>query len=317
VKLALAADVGGTSIRVALVGRRGRIAQRRSIPTLADEGRDAVLGRLVAALREIASLAQPGSLVGLGLSMPGPTDPGSGTVYNPPNLPGWGVFSPKPLLEEKLSLKASVGHDATLAALAEHVYGAGRGYKHMIYMTVSTGIGGGLVIGGRLYEGRGGFAGELGHMTIDPDGPRCNCGNAGCLEALASGTAVARIAQERLSSRGGGSLLERAGGDARGVDARVVAEAAAAGGPLALEIMREVGANLGIGIANLLNALDPELIVIGGGMSQSLDLLMPGIVQEVERRAMVHHRGWLPVVRSELGDDASLLGAAALAFKKG
>jgi glucokinase len=315
VKLALAADVGGTSIRVALVGRRGRIAERRSIPTLADEGRDAVLGRLVAALREIASLAQPGSLVGLGLSMPGPTDPGSGTVYNPPNLPGWGVFSPKPLLEEKLSLKASVGHDATLAALAEHVYGAGRGYKHTIYMTVSTGIGGGLVIGGKLYEGRGGFAGELGHMTIDPDGPRCNCGNVGCLEALASGTAVARIAQERLRPEDFNSMLERAGGDKNHI-ARVVAEDAIEGNRLAKEIMREVGANLGIGIANLLNALDPELIVIGGGMSQSLDLLMPGIVQEVERRAMVHHRGWLPVVRSKLGDDASLLGAAALAFKR-
>ena len=311
---ALTADLGGTQIRVALVDRDGGIPNRYAAPTLAHLGRDEVVNRLVAALERVASVARPESLVGIGVSLAGPTDPETGVMYNPPNLPGWDGFSLKPVLEDRLSLRASLANDATLAALGEHVYGAWRGYSHLVYMTISTGIGGGIIVDGKLYTGHRGFAGEVGHITIDRNGPQCNCGNVGCLEALASGTAVARMAQERLAGGAASLLPEMAGGDPKQVDARMVAEAAASGDALAQAIMGEVATSLGIGIVSLLHAFDPEVIVIGGGMSASLDLLLPGIAREIESHAMVQQRGKMPVVRSELGDNAGLLGAAALAF---
>lgn len=314
-RFVLAADLGGTDIRVALVDRGGHVSQRHVTPTLADRGRDDVLTRLVAALERVASSVGRASLAGIGVSLASPTDPDTGVMYNPPNLPGWDGFSVKPVLEERFSLGVSVANDATLAALAEHVYGAGRGYKHMVYVTISTGIGAGIIIDGRLYTGSRGFAGEVGHITIDRNGPVCNCGNVGCLEALASGTAVARMARDRLASGERGVLADRAGGDLSRVDARMVAEAAISGDGLAKEIMHQVANNLGHGVVSILHAFDPEIIVIGGGMSRSLELLLPGVSRQIERHAMAHHRGRLPVVGSQLGDEVSLLGAAALAFE--
>ena len=313
---ALAADLGATQIRVALVNQAGQVSHRQAAATLAHQGRDKVLSRFVHLLEQVASSAKSATPVGIGVSLASPTDPDTGVMYNPPNLPGWDGFSLKPVLEEKFSLKASLANDATLAALAEHVYGAGRGYKHMIYMTLSTGIGGGIIMDGRLYTGDRGFAGEVGHVTIDRSGPPCNCGNTGCLETLASGTAVARMARERLEAGEDSVLLEQ-GGQPDKVDAQMVAEAAISGDRLAQSIMRQVASNLGIGIVSLLHAFDPEIIVVGGGMSSSLQLLLPGIAQEIGRRAMVHQRDRVPVVKSELGDDVSLLGAAALAFETG
>lgn len=311
---ALVADLGGTQLRVALVDRDGNVTRRNAIPTLAQQGRDDVMERFVAALQQMASAVERASLVGIGVSQAGPTNSETGMMYNPPNLPGWDGFSPKPTLEERLSLTSSHANDATLGAMAEYAYGAGRGTKHMIYMTVSTGIGGGIMIDGRLYTGARGFAGELGHITIDRNGPSCLCGSVGCLEMLASGTAVARIAQERLTAGEQSILLESANGVIEQVDAPKVAEAARSGDALAQSIMQDAGTNLGIGIVSLLNALDPEVIIIGGGMSQSLDLLMPWVSLMIEQRAIVSYQGQIPVVKSELGDDVSLLGAAALAF---
>ena len=311
---ALAADLGGTAIRVALVDRQGRAFHRYATPTMAHQGRECVLDRLVGALRRVAAHADRDSLVGVSLCAPGPVDPDTGVVYNPPNLPGWDGYNAKPVLEEDLSLKATIANDATLAALAEHVHGAGRGYRYMVYVTLSTGIGGGVILDGRLYTGARGFAGEIGHMTIDRNGPVCKCGNVGCLEALASGTAVARMACERLASGEPSSLLERACGDPDKVDARMVAEAARSGDKTAQGIVREVASNLGHGMVSIIHAFDPEVIVVGGGMSRSLDLLLPGIVRQIERHALTARQGRVPVVKSELGDDVSLLGAAALAF---
>ena len=308
---ALAADLGGTQIRVAIVDRQGGILERHAIPTLAQRPRDDVVRRFVEALKQVAENVEVVALAGVGVSLASPTDPETGVMYNPPNLPGWDGFSLKPVIEAELSLDASCANDATLAALAEQKYGAGRGYKHLIYMTLSTGIGGGIVIDGRLYTGRGGFAGEVGHITVDRNGPRCNCGNVGCLEAVASGTAVARMARERIGA-GGASVLSGVAQDR--LDARAVADAARSGDALAMAMMDEVGVSLGCGIVSLLNIFDPEVIVVGGGLSQSLDLLERGIAGEIEAHAMAHHRGRMPIVKSELGDDVSLLGAAGLAF---
>ena len=311
---ALAMDMGGTNIRAALVDRDGRISERRSIQTRAHLGRDSVLERLLSELEGVSGSMELASLVGLGASVASPVDTVIGVLHSPPNLPGWDGYSIGPVLEERLSLTATVVNDANAAALAEHSYGAGRGYRNMVYLTVSTGIGGGIVVDGELYGGARGFAGEIGHMTIDRNGPTCNCGNVGCLEVLASGTAAARMARERLASGEQSAMLELAGGDPAKVDARTVAEAATSGDAVARAVMDEVSTNLGVGIVSLVHILDPDVIVIGGGMSQNLDMLLPGIERENERHALPHQRGRAPVVKAELGDDGGLLGAAAAAF---
>lgn len=311
----LTADLGGTRTRVALVDEAGRILARQAAPTLAHQGRDSVLSRLVKSLEQVASGTETAMLAGIGISVASPVDPETGVMYGPPNLPGWHGFSIKAALEERLPHKVTVANDASLAALGEHVYGAGRGYRHLIYLTVSTGIGGGIIVDGSLYLGAGGFAGEMGHITIERDGPVCGCGNRGCLETLASGTAVARMARERIASGQAGTLLERAGGDPEKIDARTVAEAASFGDELARSIMEEAAANLGVGVVSLLHAFDPEVIVLGGGMAESFDLLADGIRQQIDERAMAQYRGRFPVVKSGLGDDAGLLGAAALALR--
>ena len=312
-EVALVTDVGGTQIRVALVDRTSHIVKRVALPTNAQEGRHAVLERLIGAFREVLASTED-TPVGIGITMPGPIDPDSGVLYNPPNLPGWDRFSLKPVFEREFRMDVSLGNDANLAGLAEHRFGAGVGHRNILYLTVSTGVGGAVIIDNRLYTGHNGFAGELGHITIDRNGPVDNCGNVGCLEVMASGTAVGRMARERLASGESSSLTENGGGEIESVNAQMVSEAARQGDALARSVMDEVATNLGIGIVSLLHAFDPEIIVIGGGMSNSLDLLLEGIEAEIDRHAMGNLKGSRPVVKSKLGDDVGLLGAAALVF---
>ena len=313
---ALVADVGGTQTRVALVDPAGSVTARHSTATLAHEGRDAVMERLAGALQHVAS-TQPTDIKGIGLSLASPVEPGTGVMYNPPNLgPEWNLYTPVPLLQERLSLPVVAENDATLGALGEHAFGAGRGSSNMVYMTVSTGIGGGVIINDRLYTGTSGFGGEIGHMTIDQNGPLDNCGNIGCLEALASGTALARMAQERLRAGESSLILELAGGSVDAADARMVVQAARQDDPLARSLVQDIARSLASGIITLMHIFDPQLIVIGGGLGQNLDMFMPTIESEVKRRAMAHFQGAVPVAKSQLGDDVSLLGAAALIFSE-
>ena len=314
---ALVADVGGTQTRVALVDPAGSVTARHSTATLAHEGRDAVMERLAGALQHVAS-AQPTDIKGIGLSLASPVEPGTGVMYNPPNLgPEWNLYTPVPLLQERLSLPVVAENDATLGALGEHAFGAGKGSSNMVYMTVSTGIGGGVIINDRLYTGTSGFGGEIGHMTIDQNGPLDNCGNIGCLEVLASGTALARMAKERLRAGEGSLILELAGGSIDTADARMVVQAAKQDDPLARSLVQDIARSLASGIISLMHIFDPQLIVIGGGLGQNLDMFMPTIESEVKRRAMAHFQGAVPVAKSQLGDDVSLLGAAALILNEG
>lgn len=317
---ALAADVGGTQTRVALVDASGKIAARHSTETRAREGRDAVMGRLADALAHVVSaqrLSIEGVIKGVGLSLASPVEPETGVMYNPPNLGGeWHLYTPIPYLRERLSLPVVAENDATLGAVGEHAYGAGRGCANMVYMTVSTGIGGGIIINDRLYTGSNGFGSEIGHMTIDQNGPVCNCGNTGCLEALASGAALARISQARLRAGERSVMPELAAGDIEGVDARIVVDAAGRGDALAQSVMQDASLSLASGIVSLMHIFDPELIVIGGSLGHNLGMYMPTIEAEVKRRAMAHFQGAFPVAMSELGDDVSLIGAAALVFSE-
>ena len=313
---ALVADLGGTQTRVALIDENGGIVERHSTETSARSGRDSVMSRLAEALEHVAS-TQRHALKGVGLSLASPVEPGTGVMYNPPNLgPEWHLYSPVPYLSERFSLPVVAGNDATLGAVGEHAFGAGRGCSHMVYMTVSTGIGGGVIIDNKLFTGSSGFGGEIGHMTIDQNGELCNCGNVGCLEALASGSALARISQSRLRAGESSTMAELAGGDVDSVDARIVVQAARQGDRLAVALMEQVTHSLASGIISLMHIFDPQLIVIGGSLGNNLGNYMPIVESEVRQRGMAHFQGAVPVALSQLGDDVSLLGAAALVFSE-
>ncbi len=315
-QIVIGIDLGGTKISTALVDNAGEIMAHDYRETRANEGQETVIGRMLDAARRVMAQAEVEatevSVVGIGA--PGPLDIKAGMVVAPPNLPGWNHVPLKQLIEAELGITTFLENDANAAALGEHRFGAGRGTEHMIYVTVSTGIGGGLVLGERLYHGVGGVAGEIGHVTLLPNGPLCNCGNRGCLESLASGTAIAREARERVA-RGTPTLMaDMAKGDPRRITAKLVAEAASQGDAEAQHILSEAMNYLGIGMANLANLFNPQLIVIGGGLTNIGETLFEPVRRAIHRHAFTSAAQAVRVARAELGDDAGVMGAAAVAL---
>ena len=312
--LALAFDLGGTELRGALVERGGEVVARVWEPTLAGAGSEAVIGQIIALAGRLLEAHPQARVVGIGMCAPGPLDPKAGIVIGPPTLAGWHNVPLIDILSRQFGLPVRLENDANAAALGEWRFGAGRGADSMVFVTVSTGIGGGVIGDGRIYHGRRGLAAEIGHMTITGEGERCFCGNVGCFEAVASGTALGRRAT-RLTRAGDGSQLRRlsTNGD---VSARHVVEAARAGDATARELVEAEAKWLGIGFTNLLHLYSPEVIVMGGGLANGFDLLAPGIRATVEERAMRAYRD-VPIVPAELGDRAGLVGAASLILWEG
>ncbi|MDY6876827.1 MAG: ROK family protein [Chloroflexota bacterium] len=309
-------DLGGTKISTALTDDTGTIIAHDYRETLAAEGQKAVIRRMLDSARQV--MAQAGvtqaQVVATGIGAPGPLDIKAGVVMAPPNLPGWDRVPLKQLVENELGIATFLENDANAAALGEHRFGAGRGTEHMIYVTVSTGIGGGLILDGKLYHGISGAAGEIGHITIMPNGPRCGCGNRGCLEALASGTAIARQARERVTHGVPTLIADLAEGIPERITAKLVAEAASRGDIEAQDILAEAMNYLGIGMANLVNLFNPQLIVIGGGLTNIGELLFGPVRRVIARRAFRTPAREVQVVRAELGDHVGVLGAAAVAL---
>ncbi|MCK4452575.1 MAG: ROK family protein [Anaerolineae bacterium] len=309
-------DLGGTKISTALADSAGTIIAHDYRETHATAGQKAVIERMLDSARQV--MAQAGvtqaQVTAVGIGAPGPLDIEAGVVVAPPNLPGWNRVPLKRLVEDELGIATFLENDANAAALGEFRFGAGRGAEHMIYVTVSTGIGGGLILDGELYHGASGMAGEIGHITIIPNGPRCGCGNRGCLEALASGTAIARQARERVA-RGVPTLIaDLAEGTPERITAKLVAEAASQGDVEAREILAEAMNYLGIGMANLVNLFNPQLIVIGGGLTNIGESLFGPVRRVIARRAFRTPAQAVQVVRAELSDNAGVLGAAAVAL---
>lgn len=308
-------DLGGTKIYTALATPDGAVRAEVKVPTYAAEGYERVLGRIVQTVHEVEHQAGlSGRLLRVGLGAPGPLDVEKGVVHVAPNL-GWRNVPLKASLEALLGVPVFLDNDANLAAWGEFVYGAGREAQHLVYITVSTGIGGGLVFGGRLYRGASYGAGEVGHITVLPDGPECHCGNRGCLEALASGTAVAREARGLIARGGGRGILALAGGAVEAVTAKTVGAAAAQGDAEARELLDGAARWLGIGVAAVLNLLNPEVIVLGGGMMHSAPLFWETLQEEVRRRAFQSAWEATRLVTAELGGRSGVLGAVAYALR--
>lgn len=312
----LTVDLGGTKIMTAVVLPDGKLLSRNYCLTMADKGTEIVIDRIIFAVNGVMAQAQlrNSELVGVGVAAAGILDTKKGIVTTSPNLPHWRNVPLRDILTEKLGVITYIINDANAAALGEHRFGSGRGLDNMIYLTVSTGIGGGIIVDGELYSGADGCAGELGHMTIEVDGPQCHCGNFGCLEALASGWAVAKAAITRINTGEKSSIIELADGKLESITAETVAEAARRGDRLATDIVAEAANYLGVGLANLVNIFNPELIVIGGGLSKMGDMLLKPARKVLKERAFKLPARTVRIARARLGSNAGIIGAAAYVF---
>jgi glucokinase len=313
----LAIDLGGTKIIAAVISRQGQVRARESYLTSAGEGPQSVIDRIFSAIDHLLSVSNlaPAQLPSISIAAAGAIDFGQGVVTSSPNLPGWHDVPLRDIVSRKYQVKTFLVNDASAAALGEHEFGAGKGVNNLIYLTVSTGIGGGIIIDGRLYLGPSGSAGEIGHMTIDVNGPKCSCGNIGCLEMLASGTAIAREAIRRIGDGERSSLSEMLGGKIEDITAEEVGVAAQGGDSLALEVISQAASYLGVGMVNLVNIFNPEMIIVGGGVAQMGDLLLAPARRVVEARAFKLPAQAVRIVPAHLGDEAGVLGAAVFAFQ--
>jgi glucokinase len=313
----LAVDIGGTKIVAAVISSRGKIVAKEYHLTLAGEGTQAVINRIFSAIDHLLGVSNIAlsQLHRISIASAGAIDFAQGVVTFSPNLPGWHEVPLRDIVKRKYRVNTFLINDADAAALGEHEFGAGEGVNNLILLTVGTGIGGGIIINGRLYPGPSGSAGEIGHMTIDVNGPRCNCGNIGCLEMLASGTAIAREAIRRISEGERSVLTEMVAGKIENITAEKVEVAARGGDSLALEVISQAATYLGVGMVNLVNIFNPEMIIVGGGVAKMGELLLEPARQVVKERAFRLPAQAVRIVPAQLGDNAVVIGAAVFAYE--
>ncbi|HLM55256.1 MAG TPA: ROK family protein [Pyrinomonadaceae bacterium] len=306
-----AIDIGGTKIALGLSDAEGGEPVFHRFPTRLGDGPRRIMEAALAELEGMAD-ARGARVVAAGVGCGGPLDRGRGLILSPPNLPGWDEFPVVRMVEERLGVPVLLDNDANAAALGEHEYGAGRGFRHLIYLTISTGIGGGIIIGGRLVHGVGDGAGEVGHMVVEPGGPPCPCGGQGCLEALCSGTSIARRAAEALSRGDVPSMLMREGGRPEDITARAVAAAAARGDRLAAGVWDETVRYLALGLSNIIAVLAPEAIILGGGVSTAGEQLLTPLRRLVRESVRIMPVGRVQILQAALGADSAVYGALLL-----
>jgi len=316
-KLILGVDLGGTKIAAALATAEGEILTRGYCPTPGEAESQAIMSSILRTIEETVSSGKVrlSQLLGIGVAAAGIIDSDKGMIITSPNIPDLREVPLKHAVEQRFGIPTYVGNDATLAALGEWYFGLKKSVANLIYITVSTGIGGGIIANGRLYTGAHGFAGEVGHMTVDVNGPKCNCGNVGCWEALASGTALAREAIRQIREGANTSIAELVGGDLSGIDAKVVFQAAEGGDELANKLISRLAYYFGIGLVNLVNIFNPELILIGGGVAKMGDLLLQPAINLVKQRAYVTLAYNVEIKPALLGDDSGVLGAVAFVLE--
>lgn len=308
---AIGIDVGGTKINAFRVARDGSILDRSTAPTPAED-QEATLAAMIG----LADGLRTERVAAVGIGAAGLVEVASGVLRFAPNN-AWREFPIVARVREAIGLPCQVDNDATVAAWGEYRFGAGRGYRHLLLVTVGTGIGGGIVADGRLFRGAHGFAAEIGHIIVEPGGPECGCGNRGCWEQVAAGRAIDRLGRAAARSPEGAALRDLAGGDAGAVNGRHVTEAAMHGDPTAIGILAEVGRRLGEGIAGLVNVLDPEAVIVGGGAALAGDLLLePARAAYRDAVQAPEHRPQVPILPAALGNDAGAVGAAALALEE-
>ena len=312
-------DMGGTKILSAIIDAKGNILGTAKVSTKAGRGAVAVIDRIANCIRsaiEKSGVAAE-SIQAVGIGAPGPLDPATGVVIFAPNL-GWRDVPLKAELEARVGFPTFVDNDVNVGTLGEHVFGAGRGIQDVVGIFVGTGIGGGIILQGELFHGASKTAGEIGHIIVKAGGPRCGCGTRGCLEAIASRTAMTKQFQKAILEKGKKSVLsELTGGDLGAIRSGVLAKAIRLNDALTLKVFKKVTKYLGIGIGSIVNFLNPEMIVLGGGVVEALDdTFLDDIRAATEKYSLPNTLDGVQIVRAELGDNSGILGAAALARQR-
>jgi glucokinase len=292
-------DLGGTSIRIALADLSGHPIKIVSSATEPKKGQKYITDKIACLVKELlkketVSLNQ---IIKIGVGAPGPILKSKGIICYPPNLPGWKKVPLKKILEKSLNTKVILENDANAAALGEARFGAGKSYKNIVYLTVSTGIGGGVIINRRLFSGSHGTAAEPGHMIIDPHGPLCGCGQKGCLEALSSGTALEKMGKKIFK---------------RTITSKEIESLARQGNKSAVKLIVRLAENLGIGIANLANLFDPEIFILGGGLSNMGELLFAPLLKSARKHCLPIQAGKIKIVAAKNKSNSGIIGAISL-----
>lgn len=311
-KYLIGVDLGGTNLKVALLDLKGGIRER--VIALTKQGKQAVLRQIIEAVGEVLEKTEvkKSTVLGLGIGTPGLVDSIHGTVYGLTNIRGWRNVALKEYVERNIGFPTYIDNDVNLMALGELICGAGQGVKNLVCLTLGTGVGGGIIIEGKLYRGSTLSAGEIGHIPVSVGGPRCTCGGYGCLECYVGN---ARIVEKAVKAIQGGrrSLIKKlAEGDLKAITPRTISKAARQGDGLAKEIWEETGRYIGLVLSGVVNLLNPEMVVIGGGVAQAGKLLFEPIRRTVKERAMSIPARKVKIVPAKLGEDAGLIGAGML-----
>ena len=307
-------DVGGKNVKIALVDGEGKIIYSNSVPTYAQMGYEYTVNNIKQAIRDLMKETNTDAkeIEGIGFDFPGQVDYKTGVVKLAPNIPGWVNVPIAQMIEEEFNIPTRIDNDVRCAALGELKFGAGKGCENFVCITVGTGIGSGLVINGQLVRGAANAAGEIGHIKLQMNGgPICGCGDTGCLEAFASGPSIVAMAQEYLKGGKSTKFREMAGADGE-ITPYIVAKAAEAGDPVAKRIFEIVGTYIGMGLVSVINLLNPEKVIIGGGVAAAGDLLLDPIRKTIKERAMVVAGNSVEIVPAELGNSAGVIGASML-----
>ena len=319
---AIGVDLGGTNLRISAVDSDGNLLQKITTGAQVTKGRDFVVQEMSEAIRQLsAKFSSLGKPEGIGIGVPGIIDMDTGIVRKSPNLPDWIDYPVREEIERRIQTRVVLENDANVAALGEKWLGAGRDVESLCMITLGTGVGGGLVLNGRIWGGMTGMAGEVGHMAVEPDGPPCGCGSRGCIEQFASATAIKRMAIEAIS-KGEAPDLGRAMKEEAEFTSRIVYQMAVQGDTAAQNIFRKAGTALGITIGSLVNLLNLPMYVVGGGVASAWDAFAPAMMEEVRKRSFVYtateaspdllHARKTIITRALLGSDAGLYGAARL-----
>ena len=311
----LGIDIGGTKLAVGVSTADGKLVAHERIPTQSEEGPERTLQRLIDICQRV--IKQSGAKVSAaGIGCVGPLDQKTGFVINPVNLKGWRQVPLVDTVRNGLGIPVFLDNDANAAALGEHRFGAGRGVANMVYLTISTGIGGGIIANNRLYQGENGNAGEMGHVSVNFSGRKCGCGNIGCIETYASGTAIATRAREQIISnpnrKDAQILLQLCGYNSDHITGQMVVEAIQKGDEFATEIWQETMVALGMFMASVIHIFNPRKIVIGGGISNAGDLLFDPLRLQTFKHAMPTMAAVCEIVKAELGDQVGVMGAVAM-----
>lgn len=308
-------DVGGTNVKIALVDDNGKIIYSNSVPTYAKMGYEYTVNNIKQAIKDLMKETNttPSDIEGIGFDFPGQVDCKTGVVKLAPNIPGWVNVPIAQMIEDEFSISTRIDNDVRCAALGELKFGAGRGCENFICITVGTGIGSGIVINGKVVRGATNAAGELGHIKLQMNGgPICGCGDTGCLEAFASGPAIVAMAQDYIKGGKSTKFREMAAAEGGEITPYMVAKAAEEGDPVAKRIFEIVGEYIGIGLTSVINLLNPERVIIGGGVAESGELLLGPIRKTIKERAMVVAGNAVEIVPAQLGNSAGVIGASML-----